>query len=79
MGSIRKHNLNDVENYVRNVSAVSGMNLSEVRLKPHFPEFLRLLNDIEDLNDVVTDTRLLHVGPVTTYTHDKNSLDSKRG
>lgn len=79
MSSLRKHRLDDVEAYVRNVSRTSGLNISEARLKPHFPEFMRLLNDIEELNDVVTDTRFLHVGPVTTYTHEKSSLDSKNG
>lgn len=79
MSSARKHSLGDVEDYVRNVSKTSGLNISETRLKPHFPEFMRLLNDIEELNDVVTDARLLHVGPVTTYTHEKSSLDSKNG
>ena len=71
----RKHELKDVEAYVRNVSSISGMNMPDERLRPHFPEFLRLLNDIEELNNLVTSEEFLHVGPVTTYTHTKNSLD----
>jgi hypothetical protein len=48
-------------------------------LKPHFPEFRRLLNDVEVLNDLVTSRSFIHVGPVTIYTHIKGSLDSRHG
>lgn len=79
MSSKKAHDIKNVEAYVRNVSSVSGLNLNEDRLKPHFPEFLRLLNDVEELNDLVTGREFLHVGPVTTYTHTKHSLDKKQG
>lgn len=79
MNSNKNHNGKYVENYVRSVSSTSGLNLSEGRLKPHFPEFRRLLNDIEVLNDLVTGRNFIHVGPVTTYTHIKGSLDGKLG
>lgn len=79
MNSIKSHNIDGVEDYVRCVSNTSGLNLSEERLRPHFPEFRRLLNDVEVLNDLVTGRSFIHVGPVTTYTHIKGSLDSRHG
>jgi hypothetical protein len=79
MKSTKNHNMDSVENYVRCVSNTSGLNLSEERLKPHFPEFRRLLNDVEVLNDLVTSRSFIHVGPVTIYTHIKGSLDSRHG
>lgn len=72
------HNIEEVKNYVRNVSITSGLNISEDRLKPHLSEFCRLLNDAEILSDLVTSRDFIHIGPVTAYTHTKNSLDSKK-
>jgi len=79
MAKVRIHKLDEVESYVRSVSITSGLNLSEDRLKPHFSEFRRLLNDAEMLNGLVTGKEFIHIGPVTTYTHTKASLDSKLG
>lgn len=77
MGSYSHHNIKDVEDYVRSVSTTSGLSLSEERLRPHFSDFRRLLNDIDILNDVVTKANFIRVGPVATYTHIKASLDSQ--
>lgn len=78
MTSDRIRNAGNVADYVRNVSVISGLNISEERLKSHIHEFLRLLNDVEVLNDLVTGRDFLQVGPITAYTHTKSSLDSKQ-
>ena len=78
MTQVKSQGLEDVEKYVRSVSIASRLNLSEQRLKPHFAEFSRLLNNAEVLNEVVTGVDFIHVGPVVTYTHTKVSLEGKQ-